>query len=241
MVFAGKKLLATDANLFHEGAFIMWTALGIISLLVILAALIGVVVGLIIGITRKSWKALKWSSIVLGVAFVLLIVVVIIDSGVEDSGDENAAATSQSPITSSEPTTIPAPPDTSQPIATPTLAPTATPQPTATPIPTATPVPRVSASELAQAYDANEVAAKAKYEEKIALITGEVRSITDARGKYDVKLLTGDVWTDIVCKVEISEVDSVIVLEKGQVVAVLGRIKGQGFADIVVDPCSIQK
>ena len=207
----------------------MWMALGMISLVVVIAAFVGTIVGLIIGIVRKRWNVLKWCAVICGVGFALLIVAVAFDTSNDDSESETASLDAPSSVTSAQPATTPVPPSTP------------TPEPTATPIPTATPLPRVSASELARAYEANEVAAKTKYEEKVALVTGEVRSITDARGKYDVKLLTGDVWTDIVCKVEISEVDSVTALEKGQVVTVLGKIKGKGFVDIVVDPCSIQQ
>ncbi len=211
----------------------MWQALGIISFLVGLAAFIGTIAGLTTGIARKRWKVLKWSGATCCVAFLLLIVAIALDGGSDRSDDTGP------PISASNPTTSPeASPSTrlttQEPVA------TASPVPTATPVPTPTPLPSVSASELAQACEANEVAAKTKYEEMTALITGEVRSITDARGKYDVKLLTGDVWTDVVCKVDISGVDSVIALQKGQVVTVLGKIKGKGFADIVVDQCSIQ-
>ena len=85
--------------------------------------------------------------------------------------------------------------------------PTATP----TPIPTPTPTPiTVSATDLRLAYENNEVAAKAKFEGKTALITGAVSSVTEAGSKYDVKLSTDEFIsiTSIVCKVDKSEVDT---------------------------------
>lgn len=63
----------------------MWQVLAAISVLVCAAALISVVVGLIIGIARKRWKVLKYSSIVLGVSLALSIVAAILGSTFDDS------------------------------------------------------------------------------------------------------------------------------------------------------------
>ena len=231
----------------------MWYVLAGIFLFIAFAAFVGVIVGLVIRITRKSWKATIYSGVILGVAFVLFLVIGITDPDGSFEASTNARATAEALTPTAtlvptqtatvEPTATPVHIPTSTPrhTATPMPAPTPTPLPTATPMPTATPIPRVSASELARAYEANQVAAKARYEDKIALITGEVRSITEARGRYDVKLITDDLWTDIVCKIEPTDIDSILSLEKGQVIAVLGKIKGKGFADIVVDPCSIHQ
>ena len=122
-----------------------------------------------------------------------------------------------------------------------TSGPSATPTPTSVPTPTPAPIV-VSAEELYQAYDNNEVAAKAEYEGKTALITGSVSSITEAGSKYDVKLSTDEIFsiTEIVCKVDKSQVASVIELSEGQYITVLGRIKGKSIIDIVVEDCSVQ-
>ena len=117
-------------------------------------------------------------------------------------------------------------------------APTGTP----TPVPTPTPIPiSVSAAELRVAYENNEVAAKQKFEGQIALITGAVYSVTEAGSKYDVKLSTDEFLsiTNIVCKVDKSEVDSVLTLNEGQTITVLGKVKGKGIFDIEVEDCSV--
>ena len=74
----------------------MWTALGIILGLIVFAAFIAIIVGLAVGLIRKQWKVLKWSSIVLGLAFVLLIVVAIIGSGADESENIKTAAQTSS-------------------------------------------------------------------------------------------------------------------------------------------------
>ena len=123
--------------------------------------------------------------------------------------------------------------------------PTSKPEPTATPTPAPAPIPvpiMVSAEELRLAYEANEVAAKAKYEGKTALVTGTVSSITEAGGGYDVKLDTGEVIsiTEVVCKVDASQLDSVLALSEGQYIAIQGIVKGKGLFDIEVIDCSFQ-
>ena len=95
---------------------------------------------------------------------------------------------------------------------------------------TPTPVPMmVSARELYQAYDSNEVAADLKYKGKTALIDGSISSITEAGSKYDIKLSTDEAFsfTEIVCKVDKSLVESVIALSEGQYITVMGMIKAR--------------
>ena len=125
--------------------------------------------------------------------------------------------------------------------ANPATAPTFTPIP---PVPTPTPVPlEVTAEEIYQDYDSNEVAAKAKYEGRMALITGSISSVTEAGGGYDVKLATDTSFSimDIVCKVNKSEIASVITLSEGQEVTILGKIKGKGIFDVEVTDCTVRE
>ena len=113
--------------------------------------------------------------------------------------------------------------------------------PTPTPAPTPTPVPiQVSASKLYQEWGSNQVAAEAKYKDQWVLVTGKIASIAEAGSGYDVKLMTDDFWTRIVCKVDASQVDTILVLQEGQYIAIHGVLEGQGFADIVVQDCAVR-
>lgn len=114
--------------------------------------------------------------------------------------------------------------------------------PTATPAPTPTPVPiQVSALELYQAWESNQVAAEAKYKDQWVLVTGRISNIAEAGSGYDVKLRTEDFsLTEIVCKVDASQVDTVLSLREGQYIAIHGVLEGQGFVDIVVQNCAVQ-
>ena len=100
----------------------------------------------------------------------------------------------------------------------------------------------MTAEEIYQDYDRNEVAAKAKYAGQMTLISGSISSITEASGGYDVKLATGELFSvmEIVCKVDKDQVDSVVALSEGQQVAILGRIKGKGLFDVEVTECTVQ-
>lgn len=124
-----------------------------------------------------------------------------------------------------------------------------TPMPTTTPTPAPTPTPAalaVSVDELVADYDGNQVAAGLKYEDKRALITGTVSSITEDGDDYDVKMRNNPATLDeisfisVVCKVDSSEVDAIIALREGQEITVLGRVEGQSIIDIVVTDCSVQ-
>lgn len=141
-----------------------------------------------------------------------------------------------------------APAATTTPTFAPTPTPTPAPAPTSNPAPTPTPAPlTVSVDELVQAYEGNEVAAQLKYEDKVALITGNISSIQVAGNEYDVKLRNNPAtieeisFISVVCKADQSQVDTVIALQEGQEVTVLGRIAGQSIIDIVVKDCSVQE
>ena len=125
-----------------------------------------------------------------------------------------------------------------------------TPQPTATPTPASTPTStqrpkatsiQVTAGQLSRDKEANEVAWERKYLNKYALISGEVFSIEDVGGEYDVKL-DADFLSNIVCKVSKSRTSEteILQLRKGNNVRVLGKVTDRGVIDIVVEDCTIQ-
>ena len=51
-----------------------WGTIGVISLGVGAIAFFTMCVGLIVGVARKRWKLLKWSSATLGICFIFLII-----------------------------------------------------------------------------------------------------------------------------------------------------------------------
>ena len=114
-------------------------------------------------------------------------------------------------------------------------------RPDVSPTPVPTPI-TVTAKQIYEDYESNEVVAKAKYEGNWALITGTISSITEAGSKYDVKLETDEIisFSHIVCKIDKEHEAEVLSLAAEQTVAVLGRIKGKSIVDIDVEDCRIQ-
>ncbi len=108
------------------------------------------------------------------------------------------------------------------------------------PEPTRAPTPfSVSATALQSEKERNEVAWEGKFVDKFVLITGSISSITEAGNKYDVKLETANFTVDVVCKVDKAEESTVLSLQRGQTVSVLGRVTDDGILDIVVEDCSV--
>ena len=127
----------------------------------------------------------------------------------------------------------------------PSLTNTGTPVPAVTALPTATPDPTpvpVTADQLSRDKTDNEVMWERKYLNKYALISGEVWSIEDAGGNYDVKL-DADFLTNVVCKMvkSSSSEDEVLRLRKGDSITVLGMVTDKGVIDIVVSDCSLHE
>ena len=77
----------------------MWEVLLGILALIMIAAFVGVVVGLIVGVTRRAWKILKYSGAALGVAFVLAIIIGIAapEGSFEEATNESAATEAPKP------------------------------------------------------------------------------------------------------------------------------------------------
>ena len=71
----------------------MWGTIGIISFGVGAITFFTMFAGLIVGVVRKQWEILKWSSVTLGICFVFLVIAV--------------AADNESGLTSTTPTVAP--------------------------------------------------------------------------------------------------------------------------------------
>ncbi|MDE2688319.1 MAG: hypothetical protein OXI16_12600 [Chloroflexota bacterium] len=148
----------------------MWQALGIVSFLVGLAAFIGIIVGLIVGIARKRWKVLRWSTAACGVSLVLLIVAVAMDTRSDEPRDTGTtSATISGPVA------------------------TAQPQPTATPIPTFDDYKaNAGIIEYEELFRNNE-----QYESQDFYFEGEVVQVIERRNdEYDFRIRIGRVLND---------------------------------------------
>ena len=78
--------------------FIAW-----ISLVAFIAAFIGIIVGLIIGATHKRWQTLKYSSIVFGIALIVLVAIVL----APDSNNSETTSASATPTNVARATATP--------------------------------------------------------------------------------------------------------------------------------------
>lgn len=96
--------------------------LGVFSFAIFTVAFIGIIVGLIIGIARKRWKTLKYSSLICGVALAAVVAIGI----ATDSGDSETTRSSATPTNVARATATPV--NVAQATATPVIA-----QMTATP------------------------------------------------------------------------------------------------------------
>ena len=96
----------------------------------------------------------------------------------------------------------------------------------------------VSALDLYNAYDANEVAADQKYKNKYAIVTGKVYKIEVTFGMPQISLQTTNYGLPILCTLSASESNQVAQLAKGQNVKVLGKISGKSIG-ISISDCSV--
>ena len=148
----------------------MWTAVGLISLFTTLAAFVAIVIGLIIGITRKRWKVLQWSAVVCGTALVLFIVAEAMDTRSDDDPDTGTTSAG-----------------ISRPVA------TAQPQPTVTPVPTFEDYKSNAGTiEYEELFRNNE-----KYESQDFYFEGEVVQVIERRNdEYDFRIRIGRILDD---------------------------------------------
>ena len=113
---------------------------------------------------------------------------------------------------------------------------------TSGPVSVESPTPiAVTARQLNEDYERNEVAADAKYVGNYVMVTGVIYSVTEAVGKYDVKLETDDFIsvTNIVCKVDKDEEATILALAAGDTVTVLGKVGGKSVFDINLRECTL--
>ncbi len=101
---------------------------------------------------------------------------------------------------------------------------------------------KVSAVDLAKAYEDNEVSADKSYKDKTAEINGKVSDIGVVGGQTYIVLSSGKDMsvTDVQCFFEEqSEIDKVSNLKKGDTVTVQGKIDGKSM-NVGVNNCTIK-
>lgn len=97
-----------------------------------------------------------------------------------------------------------------------------------------------TALELAESYASNELAADAKYKDKMVRIRGNVDTVSKTFGDVVVHLSAGDFsFNTVFCYMKEKEVSSASLLDKGDSVAILGRVDGELMGNVIVKDCII--
>lgn len=96
------------------------------------------------------------------------------------------------------------------------------------------------AQQLMAEYDENEIAAKAKYENKIVAVGGIIGSIdTEITGRPFITIETGKYGIfSVQCLFERGEENLLVNLTKGQQIVLQGRVSGK-LGNIIVEECTI--
>jgi hypothetical protein len=98
----------------------------------------------------------------------------------------------------------------------------------------------VTAAELDQEYDANELRADDKFKDQPLIITGRVKSVErrafmDDTTGYQIMLEAGDRWGQVVCDLNPKERDAAVKLNKGDSVKLMCMCKGKvGYVKLEV-------
>lgn len=98
---------------------------------------------------------------------------------------------------------------------------------------------KITADELAKAYNENELRADEKYKNKLAEITGEVESISKMFDSTSVTL-KGVEWESILCFFPKSQEKEIAKLNKNDKITVIGYIDGYGLT-VDVSKCKLKK
>jgi PKD repeat protein len=102
---------------------------------------------------------------------------------------------------------------------------------------------RVTAGQLLDDYDANEVAADMKYKGQLIAVTGYVQNITNSStGEPGVWLAPSQVWVffTVDCYFRIIHQPQVAQLREGQLITIVGVCHGEGFFSVKLKECYIE-
>ena len=118
---------------------------------------------------------------------------------------------------------------------------TVTADPTPTPTPSSPLVPiRISAIELVEAYEANEVAAKVQYEDKYLEVFGLVDSISETGGNHSLQFDIGSrLLFSMSCFFAEENIDQFIPLRAGEHTTIRGYGDGMNAFGVNIRDCMV--
>ena len=103
----------------------------------------------------------------------------------------------------------------------------------------ATPDYVLSANKLFKEYDKNSVAADAKYEDKIVVVSGTIQSIGKDIMDTAYLVIGGSGFLDgVQCMLPSGQEGLIARVSKGQYVTLKGRVSGQIMGNVIVNNCS---
>jgi len=97
---------------------------------------------------------------------------------------------------------------------------------------------RVSAKQLYKEFEANEVAAFAKYNEKLVAVTGKNKGSGMSLGRPFIVMDVGSMFFSVQCMFDKSKAAQVGALQKGQIISLVGRVSGQ-TGNVFLNDCSL--
>lgn len=104
--------------------------------------------------------------------------------------------------------------------------------------PTAAPVAmQITASEIADDFDANQVAAEAEWKNQLVEFSAEVSNITDSGVSFYNVATKEFSLTQISCRVQ--DKDQLLSIQNGQTITVRGTVEGMSFGVIDMKQCEI--
>jgi len=99
----------------------------------------------------------------------------------------------------------------------------------------------ISATQLYREYDANQVAADAKYKDKIATVSGRVQNIGKDITDTAYLVIGGEGFLDgVQCMFSEGQQSEIANIQKGMSVTAKGKISGQAIGNVLMRNCSLQ-
>lgn len=98
----------------------------------------------------------------------------------------------------------------------------------------------LTAKQLYDEYDANKVAAEAKYDSKIVTVTGTIQSIGKDVADNAYIVIDGMGLDGVQCLFPEGQESAISQLSKGQEIVAKGKVDGQAIGNIIVRNCTLQ-